>query len=101
MNKKRNYNDLLICNRLKKKYKDNFPSLEEIYTSTLAKLYSAQNTVINHLIEEKKPDIQPLQCDDCDQVIIPTSDILLNLNDYSCIACHHIVCDICRVIQYI
>lgn len=69
--------------------------------STLAKLYSAQNTPMNDSIQEEKPDIQPLQCDDCDQLIIPTSDILSNLDEYSCIACRHIVCDICRVIQYI
>ncbi|KTW31608.1 hypothetical protein T552_00246 [Pneumocystis carinii B80] len=97
MNKKRNFNDLLICNRLKKKYKDNRPSLEEIYTSTLAKLYSAQNTPNNHLIKDKKSDIQSLQCDDCDQVIIFASDTLPNFDDYSCISCHHIVCDICRI----
>ncbi|QSL66924.1 hypothetical protein MERGE_001311 [Pneumocystis wakefieldiae] len=100
MNKKRNFNESLMGSRLKKKYKDHRPSLEEIYSSTLAKLYSAQNTPMNDSIQEEKPDIQPLQCDDCDQLIIPTSDILSNLDEYSCIACRHIVCDICRVIQY-
>ncbi|KAG5518963.1 hypothetical protein PMAC_002494 [Pneumocystis sp. 'macacae'] len=97
MNKKRTLNDSLFYSRLKKKYKENRPSIEQIHTITLAKLYSAQNLISNKETQQNNTNLRSLKCDDCDQLIIFTPDTLLNSDDYFCTICHHIVCDICKI----
>lgn len=117
MNKKRTLNDSLFYTRLKKKYKENRPSIEEIHSNflyicflyfpnqiliaiTLTKLYSAQNIISNKETKQNNTNLKSLKCDDCDKLIVFTADTLSDSEDYLCTICHHIVCDICRIIQY-